>query len=115
MRVRQLLGKRRADGEVPQVERLRARPSLDRIVAVVAEHFGCAAGGWSSGTRSDGLDRAVAAYLARQRFGYSMVAIAKALGYRGHSSVRTALARDGAAEKSMHGTLKRLEKQLANT
>ena len=33
MRVRRLLGDRPADPEVPQVERLRARPSLDRIVA----------------------------------------------------------------------------------
>ena len=44
MRVRRLLGDRQADPDVPQVERLRARPSLDRIVAVVAEHFGCARG-----------------------------------------------------------------------
>ena len=62
-------------------------PSLDRILAVVAEHFGREPAEWSSGTQSDGIDRAAAAYLARQRFGYPMVAIAKALGYRGHSGV----------------------------
>ena len=34
LRVRRLLGDRQIDQEVPQVQRLRARPSLDRIVAV---------------------------------------------------------------------------------
>ena len=69
---------------------------------------------WSSGTRSDGIDRAAAAYLARQRFGYPMVAIAKALGYRGHSGVRTAVARVEAAGKSIDGILANLEERLAN-
>ena len=40
MRVRGLLDGRRSDPEVPQMEALRRRPSLDRIVAAVAEHFG---------------------------------------------------------------------------
>ena len=114
MRVRRLLGDRQADPDVPQVERLRARPSLDRIVAVVAEHFGCAAGAWSSGTRSDGMDRAAAAYLARRQFGYPMVSIAKVLGYRGHSGVRTAVARVEAAGRSIEGTLATSEAKLAN-
>ncbi len=115
MRVRRLLGDRPADQEVPHVQRLRARPSLDRIVAVVAEHFGCAAGGWLPGTRSDGMDRAAAAYLARRRFGYPMVAIAKVLGYKGHGGVRTAAARVEAAGKGFQQTLATLEKHLANS
>ena len=114
MRVRQLLGDRQADREVPQVERLRARPSLNRIVAVVAAHFGCAADEWSSGTRSAALGRATAAYLARRRFGYPLVAIAGALGYRGHSGVRTAVARVEAAGSGTQKTLASLEKELAN-
>ncbi len=114
MRVRRLLGDRPADGEVPQVERLRARPSLDRIVSVVAEHFGCVADEWTSGSRSDALGRAAAAYLAWRRFGYPMVAIAKALGYRGHSGVRTAVVRVEAAGKSIDGTLAALEAKLTN-
>ena len=89
--------------------RLRARPPLERILAVVAEHFGCEPAEWSSGTRSDGIDRAVAAYLARRRYGYPTVAIAEALGYRGHSGVRTAVARVEAAGKSIDGTLANLE------
>ena len=121
MRVRRLLGDRQADQEVPHVQRLRARPSLDRIVAVVAEHFGCAAGGWLPGTRSDAMDRAAAAYLARRRFGYPMVGdregpwIQGVLGYKGHGGVRTAAARVEAAGKGFQQTLATLEKHLANS
>jgi chromosomal replication initiation ATPase DnaA len=56
----------------------------------------------------------VAAYLARQRFGYSMVDIAEILGYRVHSSARTALLRVEEAESSVQKSLATLEKQLAN-
>jgi putative transposase len=114
MRVRRLLGDRAADPEVPQVGRLRRRPALTQIVAVVAQHFACAAEGWSPGRRSDDLGRAVAAYLARRRYGYRAVAIAEALGYRGHSGVGTAVARIEAAAESIAKTLARLEKELAN-
>ncbi len=114
MRVRRLLDGRQADPEVPQVRALRRRPGLDRIVAVVAEHFGCGREEWSSGRRSDALGRAAAAYLARCRFGYSLVETAKALGYRGHSGVGTAVARVEAAGKSIHETLETLEKRLAS-
>jgi len=44
---------------------LRVRPSLDRIVRVVAEQFRCAPGGWPAGTRSYAIGRAAAAYLGR--------------------------------------------------
>jgi hypothetical protein len=113
-RVRRLLDGRQADPEVPQVEALRQRPGLDRIAAVVAEHFGCMPEEWSSGRRSDAIGRAAAAYLARCRFGYSMVEIAKTLGYSGHSGVGTAVARVEAAGKGMHETLAVLEKCLAS-
>ena len=83
-------------------------------MAVVAEHFGCAAGGWRPGTRSDAPGRAAAAYLARRRFGYPMLVIAKALGYKAHGGVRTAVARVEAAGKGIQQTLATLEKQLAS-
>ena len=114
MRVRRLLADRCSDREVPQVGPLRGRPSLDRIAATVAAHFGCELGEWSCGRRSDAIGRAVAAYLARQRFGYSMADIAEILGYRGHSSVRTALVRVEAAGSSVQKSLAALEEQLAN-
>ena len=44
MRVRRLLGNRERDPELPQLQRLRARPALERIVAAAAERFGCEAG-----------------------------------------------------------------------
>jgi chromosomal replication initiation ATPase DnaA len=114
MRVRRLLGDRRSDRGVPQVEKVRGRPSLERIATTVAAHFGCELGDWSSGRRSDAIGRAVAAYLARQRFGYSMVDIAEILGYRGHSSVCTALIRVEAAGTNVQKSLEALERQLAN-
>lgn len=114
MRVRRLLADRQADQDVPQLERLRARPALDRIVSAVAAHYGCAADEWSSGRRSDGIARAVAAYLARRRFGYPMAAIAKALGYRGHGSVGTAVSRVETAGSSLCEALASLEEQLTN-
>ena len=114
MRVRRLLGDRQADAEVPQVGQLRARPLLERIVSVVAAHYGCDPEEWSSGRRSDALGRAAAAYLARRRFGYAQVAIAKALGYRGHGSVGTAVARVEAAGEDIRATHATLERKLAN-
>jgi len=113
-RVRQMLGQRPADPEIPQVERLRASPSLDEIMRVVAGHCGSDGGRWSPGQRSDAIDRAVAAYLARQRFGYPMAAIAGVLGYRGYSSVRTAVARVESAGERLKPTLAALENQLTN-
>jgi hypothetical protein len=88
-----LLGKRQADPEVPQLERVRQRPSLERIIAEVGRHFGQEQTGWSPGTRSDDASRAVAAYLARRRFGYRAKAVAEALGYRSHGSIHSAIAR----------------------
>jgi REP element-mobilizing transposase RayT len=92
-RVGRLLGKRPADGEVPQLERLRQRPSLERIIEEVGRHFGREQSGWSAGTRSDDASRAVAAYLARRRFGYPAGTVASALGYRSHGSIHSAIAR----------------------
>ncbi len=114
MRVRRLLGKRGSDRELPQLQPLRARPALERIVAVVAERLGCKADEWTSGRRSDAIGRAAAAYLARRRYGYSSTEIARVLGYRGPSSVGAAVARIEAAGKDVDATLAKLQKQLSN-
>ena len=96
--IQHLLEDRPADGSQPQLVQLRRRPSLEEIAEAVAAHFGRDAAKWSPGTRSDDAGRAVAAYLARRRFGYSAREVAAALGYRSHGSVRNALARiEGAA------------------
>ncbi len=83
-------------------------------MSAVAEHYGCAADEWSSGRRSDGIARAVAAYLARRRFGYPMAAIAEALGYRGHGSVGTAVSRVETAGSSLCGPEFPTAKHAAN-
>jgi REP element-mobilizing transposase RayT len=92
-RIGRLLAGRPGDKALPQLQRLRARPSLEVICAAVGAYFGREGGCWGEGTRSDDASRAVAAYLARRRFGYSAGEVAAALGYRSHGSVRNAVAR----------------------
>ncbi len=112
-RIRGLLDGWPADKGLPQLERLRARPSLETICATVGAHFGRAADSWAPGTRSDDASRAVAAYLARRRFGYSACDVAEALGYRSHGSVRNAVTRVEAAA-ALSGPIEMLYKRLAN-
>jgi REP element-mobilizing transposase RayT len=92
-RIRRLLGLQTAAEGVPELKRLRARPALDRIVSEVASRLHCEAGCWLPGRRSAGAGRALAAYLARCRFGYRATEIAQRLGYRGPSSVSHAVRR----------------------
>jgi len=73
LRMKVLLGQRPVDAALPQLAPLRCRPSLERIAATVAEHFGQDAAAWAPGTRSDDAARAVAAYLTRRKFGYSFL------------------------------------------
>lgn len=105
-RVRKLIDGRSPDGAVPQLKRLRRRPPLTRIAAVVAKHFDCDPDCWMPGHRSDDASRAMAAYLARRRFGYAAGEVAEALGYRSHGSVRNALARVEAGNRQMQDTVK---------
>lgn len=112
-RVRALLTGRPAAQGIPELARLRPRPPLERILAAVTEHFGCDAAGWSAGRRSDDAARAVAAYLARRRFGYSATAVAQALGYRGPSSVSHAVRRIAENPKLLRNAVRPLEAQLA--
>jgi REP element-mobilizing transposase RayT len=110
-RVQRLVAGRPADPEVPQVRRLRQQPSLERIAAVAAE-FGRHEGGWPCGTRCDDMSRALAAYLARHCYGYGAGAVARALDYRGHSSVRAAVLRVEASREKLGRALKALQKKL---
>ena len=113
-RIGQLLSGRPADPEVPQLARLRSRPTLDEIVQAVTARFGVAEDGWAAGSRSDDASRAVAAYLARREYGYSAADVARALGYRGHSSVNAAIARVASGKRQLEQTLAALVKALAN-
>lgn len=112
VRIKALLGDRPVDKSLPQLEQLRPRVAIDKIVAVVAAHFQVDPRQWKPGTRSDDASRAVAAYLARRRLGYSAGAVATALGYRSHGSVCNALARIESGNEGLLGTVDRLYRKL---
>ena len=113
-RIQKLLKSRPADKALPQLEKLRPRPPLERIARAVAGHFGRDAAAWSAGTRSDDASRAVAAYLARRRFGYSAQEVAAWLGYSSHGSVRNALARVESGGTHLLGVVEELTQRLTN-
>jgi chromosomal replication initiation ATPase DnaA len=110
-----MLGERPEDLDVPQLRALRPRPALEAIKREVAAEFGVDAGNWRPGRRSDDAGRAVAAYLARRRFGYSSAAVAGALGYRDHGGVGQAVRRVEQGTAELQQALKRLEKKLLAT
>ena len=103
-----------ADKSMPALDALHPRPSLERIVEAVAELFGTAPSCWSTGRRSDDASRAVAAFLARRRYGYRATEVANALGYTSHGGVVTAIRRIESADPALRRTAQRLEKRLTN-
>jgi len=111
-RIRQLLGDLPDDAEVPDRQRVRARPPLEAIVAGAAAYFGCDVQDWIAGRRTDDLSRAVGAYLARRRFGYPAGQVARALGYANHSSVSRAIRRVESAGRSALKAATDVELQL---
>jgi len=111
-RIRSFVDARPTDRNVPQLEHLRPRPSVETIVRVVAGHFGVDASGWLPGRRIDDASRAVAAYLARRRFGHPAGKVAEALGYRSGSSVNRAVARVESGNESLRRTAEKLERDL---
>ena len=88
-----LLDDRSPDPSIPQLKQIRARPSLEKIVLVVGEHFDRDTQMWSPGRRSDDASRAVAAYLTRRCFEYPAREVAEVLGYRRASSIPRAVSR----------------------
>jgi REP element-mobilizing transposase RayT len=112
-RVRRMLEEQPADPDRPQLQRVRGRPTLGEIVAAVSDDFGVWASDWRPGRRIDDASRAVAAYLARRRFGYPATQIARFLGYRGHSSVNYAVARVETGNERLKRAVKKLEQKLA--
>jgi REP element-mobilizing transposase RayT len=113
-RIQERLKSRPVDKALPELEKLRERPSLRRIATAVAGHFDRDVASWSAGTRSDDASRAVAAYLARRRFGYRAAEVADWLGYSGHGSVRNALARVESGGKDLLDVVEKLGRDLAN-
>jgi REP element-mobilizing transposase RayT len=83
--------------EVPDLRRLRSRPSLTAIAAAVAASFGVDPRALHSATCGRNtrlvLARCTAIYLARHEAGVSLGSIAAWLGYRSYNSAATALTR----------------------
>ena len=99
---------------MPVLEALRPRPSLEWILAAVAEVFGTHPAVWSPGRRSDEAWRAAAAFLARRRYAYRTREIAEALGYASHGGVAAAVKRIESADAGLGRTLRRLEARLTD-
>ena len=99
---------------MPELELLRPRPALETIVAAVAADFDVDSADWVPGHRSNQAARAVAAYLARRRFGYPATAVAAALGYRDHGGVGQATRRVEQGTPKLKRTVKSLEEKLLN-
>lgn len=112
-RVRELFRGHGTDRAVP-LQLVRGRPSLNRIIEVVARELGrnpldlC-----RSGFRRDGAARALVAYLARGQFRYSARETATALGYRSHGSVAPAIRRVNEGGSKLRALARRLEQRLA--
>jgi len=111
-KIQELLSGRRADRSLPELEALRPRPTLERIVQAVAEEFEVDPVEWTAGRRHDDASRAVAAYLARRRYGYRAGEVAQALGYSSHGGVVAAVRRMDSADKGLQRTIRKLEKKL---
>ena len=79
--------------DVPVLQRRKPRPALKTILAATADRFGEAPSQWEAGRRDDSGARAVAASIARTRFGYGGREVAKALGSTNGSSVSRAIQR----------------------
>ena len=113
-RVREMLGEHEADPAIPQLGQLRAMPSLETIGQVVADEFGVEVGDWAKGRRSDNVSRAMAAYLARRRFGYRAKDVASALGYSSAAGVAQAVKRIETAGPQCVRTAEKLVKRITN-
>jgi len=78
----------------------------------VAAHFGHDLSAWQPGRRVDDASRAVAAYLAQRRFGYTAREVAAAIGYRGHGGVHSAVARVETGSNKLKKTAEKLARKL---
>ena len=113
-RVQRMLDERPDDPDVTELKLLRPRPPLEKIASTVAEHFQADPSDWAPGRRCSDAARAVAAYLARRRFGYAATEVAAAFGYRDHSSTGRAVRRIENGTSKLQAIVEKLERQLLN-
>ena len=92
-RVRRHLDPAQNAAALPELRALQQRPPLARIIAAAARRFGADSEDWARGRRCAGIERAVAAHVARKAYGYPATAVAGPLGYSGPSSVSMAVRR----------------------
>lgn len=109
-----LLRRRAANPAAPRQRQQLEGPAVERIIELVAAHFHEDASRWQGGRRNDLPGRAVAAYLARRRFGHSATRTATALGYADASGVTQAIRRVEVDLGGLNRTLERLERQAAD-
>jgi len=109
----ELLQDRQEDSDIPALKQMRPRPELQRILDVVGDAMGEDRTDWCPGRRSDTAGRAVAALVARRRYGYSATEVAAALGYKSHSSVSRALRRIEPPSPQLALTIQRIERTNA--
>jgi len=118
-KIRLMIQDRPGDSGLPQLRDMRpgphSRPKIQRIVEVVADRFGHDPVEWRAGKRVNDASRALAAYLARRRFGYPVNRIADALGYRSCSSVANAVVRIESAGAATRKTAEELERLLVGS
>jgi len=111
-RVKSMLSERAPDRATPTLDRLRLRPPLDAVVAVLLTRSGSESERWTVGRRSNSGSRAVAAYLCRCRYGYSCTEIAAALGFASVSSVSRSIRNVEANRSAYRRTLAEMESYL---
>jgi len=112
--IRERLSNKDCSSALPRVTTLRARPTLPKIVEIVADECRLDGVRWRRGSRNVDGSRAIAAYLARRCAGYSATEVATALGYCDPSSVTHAVRRvEQATDASTQARLKLLEARIS--
>ena len=113
-RIRTMLSDKASDPGVPDIERLRSKPTLAQIQEAVCDELAIDPGGWAPGRRSDDASRAIATYLARRNFGYRSKDIAAAFSYVSSGGVEQAVKRVESGNASLKRTTRRLLRRLTN-
>jgi len=84
---------RRPANALPQLKRLRERPTLAEIIYAVASALQADTTQWAPGRKIRDNSRALAAFIARRKFGYATTAVAKTLGYATPGGVTSSVRR----------------------
>jgi putative transposase len=111
--VRKLVDGKELKNALPQLGRLRDRPSLKKIIHAVAIELQADTRLWAHGRRVRDNSRALAAFIARRRFGYSTTAVAHALGFANTSGVTSSIRRIELAMPGVNAVLTKIERGIA--